>query len=106
MGVWGDLSKPFVGFKMASMTLRKIKKHTPEKLLDENVKMDDAKEEKPKWATDPAGENQPMSDDEANGQEESKGQNAAAKKAPDAVSELRDLLTFIEDYSDAASFFD
>ena len=30
LGVWGNLDKPFVGFKMASMTLRKILKHTPE----------------------------------------------------------------------------
>ena len=30
-GVWGDLEKPFVGFKTASMTLRKIKKNTPDK---------------------------------------------------------------------------
>ena len=25
-GVWGDLEKPFVGFKMASMTLKRLKK--------------------------------------------------------------------------------
>lgn len=32
LGVWGNLEKPFIGFKMASMTLKKILKNTPEKL--------------------------------------------------------------------------
>ena len=32
LGVWGNLDKPFIGFKMASMTLKKILKNSPEKL--------------------------------------------------------------------------
>mmetsp|Transcript_37282 Transcript_37282/g.49044 ORF Transcript_37282/g.49044 Transcript_37282/m.49044 type:complete len:95 (+) Transcript_37282:491-775(+) len=32
LGCWGDTNKPFVGFKMASITLRKLKKRTPEQL--------------------------------------------------------------------------
>ena len=38
--MWGDLDKPFVGFKTASMTLRKIKKTTP----DKSQMSDEAKE--------------------------------------------------------------
>ena len=50
LGVWGNLDKPFVGFKMASMTLRKILKHTPEQLtnLELNAEMKE-EDQKPKW---------------------------------------------------------
>lgn len=44
-----------------------------------------------------------MSDDEQAGDEESKVQ---AVKVPDALSELKELLDFIEVYSDVAPFFD
>lgn len=50
LGIWGNLDKPFVGFKMASMTLRKILKHTPQQLtnLEDNAEMRE-EDQKPKW---------------------------------------------------------
>lgn len=53
LGVWGNMEQPFVGFKMASMTLRKILKHTPERLenIDHNEEMKEEGDgqKKPKW---------------------------------------------------------
>ena len=37
--VWGDLDQPFVGFKIASMSYRKMKKHSPEQLVTYEAEM-------------------------------------------------------------------
>lgn len=112
-GVWGDLDKPFVGFKMASMTLRKIQKYSPDKInqpADTNTEMAaDGSPAKPKWMTATTGveakksEDKAMaSDDEAAAAEEEAKKQAASSD----LEELQDLLDFIEAYKDAVAYFD
>lgn len=105
LGVWGNLEKPFVGFKMASMTLKKILKHTPERLdnIDHNEEMkEEGGDQKPKWVNQ-ADNDEVMSD----GDEESKAElEQKSIRIATELTELQELLDFISLYKDAVTFFD
>ena len=101
---------------MASMTFRKILKHSPDKIetFNESELKDDGEDKQPKWTKEMEEErlkSAPMSDEcpeEAKAQLANKVTVEADMKQDkaDALGELKDLLDFIEVYQEAAAFFD
>lgn len=85
---------------MASMTLRNSKQQSPSKPEDENIKMEcEGDEDKPKWAT-------ADQQDDAMSEDEKEEEKDIEQKSPTGLSELTELLNFIEVYEDAAQYFD
>jgi len=91
-GVWGDLEKPFEGFKIASIKVKNLPK-----IVEEETK-DPEPEQSKKWMVSGTNEDVEMAQPTA---------EAAVVSVDDKkLAELIHILVFIEHYSDARDFFD